>query len=226
MAVTMGETTALCITNSTTPMACPCCREVRSDFCTTNSTSPMACPCCRESENDLCTTNSTASRSFLCEETNMTGLFDAVSNVDIEVLHISIFRHINLTEPLVFTNKTTVFITGMEDTKIDIRCWNENSGIKFINVTRVTLKSINIRNCNVEHGVMSQNLAVFKSSVGSSIVLVQNLVVTGSINIGLSIVNSSNGSTTIIDSVFEDNIAEDIINGGGGRRRRRSVHRL
>ncbi len=152
----------------------------------------------------------------------MTGLLDAASNIDIELLHVSIFRHINLTEPLVFTNKTTVSITGMEDTKIVIRCLNENSGIKFIDVTQVAFKSINIRNCNVEHGVMSQNLAVFKSSVvvdGSSIVLVQNLVVEGSKNSGLSIVNSSNGSTTIIDSVFEDNIAEDIIKGderGGG----------
>ncbi len=45
----------------------------------------------------------------------MAGLLDAVSNVDIELLHVSIFRHINLTEPLVFINKTTVSITGLED---------------------------------------------------------------------------------------------------------------
>lgn len=116
-------------------------------------------------------------------------------------------------------NRSSFSITSYANSS-RIICKKFDGGLKFLNITKVTLKNFEIEKCGTEYESAFQTTMakhIFKSSVyflRSSDISIVNVNITKSDGIGLTVVDC-NGSVLIENSTFEKNIFTEALRGGG-----------
>ena len=119
---------------------------------------------------------------------------------------------------LLFANLLSVTITGSGSRLI---CQNEESGLRFKNVTRIAIRDIVLNQCGflvseiVKEIQSNGRLTVGVYIVNSANISISNVTVQGSPGIGLLLWNNSD-YIDITHSRFNDNCAPNFTNPGGG----------
>ena len=126
-------------------------------------------------------------------------------------------------------DRITFSITGNEN-GTTIKCEGDMNGLKFVNVTNITLENFKLLNCGAEHNSTSMNIStkdtnlIFKCSVyllNCSDITMRNIVVRDGDGTGLAIFDG-NGNVLIENCTFENNrvlsgnTTTKVLPGGGG----------
>ena len=124
-------------------------------------------------------------------------------------------------------DRITFSITGKEN-GTTIKCEGDESGLKFVNVTNITLENFKLLKCGAEHNSTSMNIStkntnlIFKCSVyllNCSDITTRNILVRDGDGTGLYIFDG-NGNVLIENCTFENNRALNtttkVLPGGGG----------
>ena len=126
-------------------------------------------------------------------------------------------------------DRITFSITGNEN-GTTIKCEGDMNGLKFVNVTNITLENFKLLNCGAEHNSTSMNIStkdsnlIFKCSVyllNCSDITMRNIVVRDGDGTGLAIFDG-NGNVVIENCTFENNrvlsgnTTTKVLPGGGG----------
>ena len=130
---------------------------------------------------------------------------------------------------IAFEDRITLSITGYKN-GIVIQCDGDEVGLKFVNVTNITLENFKLLNCGAEHNSTSLNVStkdttlIFKCSVyllNCSDITMRNVHLKDSDGTGLAIFDG-NGNVLIENCTFENNrvlsgnTTTKVLPGGGG----------
>ena len=129
----------------------------------------------------------------------------------------------NLTQPIIFTEKTDIIIKGKGFQHTVISCSHMNAGLVFNNSSNIELQELTISSCGAnisEADELPGNASQAVMITNATKVLLQQLVIANSHGYGLLIANSY-GSVLLNTINFFDNRITDIqqqyyIQGGGG----------
>lgn len=117
--------------------------------------------------------------------------------------------HLNLNNSISFCGLHSLSINGNPHSATVINCKNNSAGIKFENISNLTVTNLTLMYCGSQIELEFRNMTYMYTSALTMLhcndVNVSNLSITRSLGIGLTILHHQNGKVHIVASSFTEN---------------------